>query len=195
MKVVSLEDARRVFLATVKLIYLNDGKGGVKTFELSRNEDRINLPNNSGDVVNIPSRKFKEALAIIIKQMGLHPEQKTAFVETFIELHWIMRPKDQQKRRYKKTTTSRCKVGGKEAAVFRIDRIIFDFLEDMNGVVVTDISNQEIAVPQRNPDGGLVTVNGSTQPTTVTTGTVCDARYNAAIDRIKRGIAEKERAI
>ena len=190
MKVKSIEDVRRVFIATVRLIYLND-KEESKKYELTRNEDRLNLPNNSGDVINIPSREFKKALSIVLRQFGLHPEQKSAFVKAFIELHWIMRPKDRPHRRYKKTTTSRCKVGGKEAAVFRVDRIIFDFLETMDGEKALDISNNIISIPQRNPDGDLIVVNGVTTATSVTVGTVSDKRYEAVMAAINKGIKAK----
>lgn len=190
MRVVSLEDARRVFLATIKVIYLNDSEDS-RTYGLSRNEDRINLPRNSGDVINIPSKDFKKALEKVIRQFGLHSEQKGAFIDTFVELHWIMRPKDRN-RRYKNTKTSRCRIEGHEYAVYRIDGIIFDFLESMNGVKVKDISNGHVKVPQRSPDGDLVMVNGNTVPTTVTAGQVCDARYERVKKEIDARIKQKE---
>ena len=190
MKVISLEDARRVFLATVKVIYLNNSPT-YPTYELTKNQDRTNLPDNSGDVINIPSQKFKKALENVIRQFGLHPEQKNEFVKTFIELHWIMRPKD-QKHKYKKGSTSRCRVGGKESAVYRIDRIIFDYLEDMDGVRAMDITNNPVYVPRRGPDGDLVTKDGSTVPTTVTVGTVCDAAYESVSRHLDERIRNKD---
>jgi len=190
MKVISLEDARRVFLATVKLIYLNNSPT-YTTYELSKNQDRTNLPDNSGDVINIPSQKFKKALETVIRQFGLHPEQKNVFVKTFLELHWIMRPKD-QKHKYRKETTSRCRVGGKDTAVYRIDRIIFDFLEDMDGVKAVDISNNLVYVPKRGPDGDLITKDGSTLPTTVTTGHVSDAAYESVSNHLNERIKMKD---
>lgn len=190
MKITSIEDARRVFIATMKLIYQND-RDGFHTYALSRNRERINLPDNSGDIIVVPTQKFKKALGMVMDQVGLHPEMRTSYINAFVELHWIMRPKDKA-HKYKKNLSNRYRFHGKETAVYCIDRIIFDFLSTMDGVVAKDISNNVVHVPERDSDGNLVMKNGSTTPTTVTTGVVSDARYNAVAQYLDERIKTKD---
>lgn len=192
MQVISLEDCRRVFIATLKFVYRND-TDTEHTYQLGRNRERLNFPDNSSDIVVVPTKVFEKAVRRVVIQLGLHPEQTNAYINTFGDLAWILRPHDRE-HHFRTSLSDKRLFHGKSKAVYIIDRIKFDKLCEMNGVVVKGDSNQPLMVTMRNPDGDIVLdKNERVQMTTVTYGLVQDKRYNSVTDFLDEKIKEKDR--
>lgn len=191
MQVISIEDARRVFIATLKLVYKNDSDRK-HTYALSKSRERSNLKNNEDDVVLIPSKYFNNCLKVIVEQLGLHKEQANAYKTVFGELGWIIRPRDID-HRYKSSFIDRRKFHGKDATVYLIDRVKFEMLSKMNGVTLKGDSGQTLLVSLKNPDGDIIyDEHDRPKLTSVTYGLVQDARYNSVNKFLDAKIAEKD---
>lgn len=131
-RVTNLEDMRRVFVLTMKIIAAND-KEDNHTFVVSDDALRIELKPTYGEgSVIVPTKYYNQAVKRALELLGLPPEDAQAYRFAFGELEWVVRGMN-KKGHYKPSLLTNRDFYGKRTSVMKIDNIKLSFLMELEG--------------------------------------------------------------